>query len=145
MLYLLALDLIFGFAVAQNTTPSDCGSCTVHGYPAGLLWAGMYEFLNETVYLEVDRANNNTRTITTEANSAAASSFSALCTAALETIKDNWGLPDGTGIDPCFSNRIVTQTFLPGSPEEFEAERYARYNLQSSCAYHLIGYTRLRI
>lgn len=124
-MHFLAFGLIIGLGLAQNTTASDCGGCVVHGYPAGLLWADVREFLNETVYLEIDQSDNSTRTIKTEANTAAASSFSSLCNEAYESITKDYGYPDGTGVDACFSNGIATQTFTAGS-QQHTAERYVR-------------------
>lgn len=86
MMFLTAFSLIISSIIAQSTTPSACQGCMVRGRQGGsYIWARPEEFLNETIYVEVDIETNTTQTLSRLPNTDAEASYWSLCTAALRS------------------------------------------------------------
>src|SRR5262245_38671207 len=110
MLLFLALSLGWRIppTLADNPTNTSCAGCKIEGAAFGILWADLYHFVNETVYVDVETTDNSTTIISRVPNPDGASSFSSICTSGISSITKALQNPGYADIRDCHSKGVWT-------------------------------------
>lgn len=117
MIFFIAFSLLISLTIAENKTIPNCQGCLVKGRQGGAwIWARPEEFLNETIYVEVDTEKNTTKTLSRLPNTDAEVSYWSLCTAALRSLDGVYATIPFTGTGwvytpNCASGGTVSSTW----------------------------------